>query len=277
MNRQQHDFARPIAVFRKRIYLACILLAVASALGPWGGVILGIFTPETAAWIWGLVAYVALLTPLAVAWLDAPGENRSFLEKAYEFMLVWFPVSASSQVSWEFPWLIYDALGLMKGVGPQDHWAWQWWAYGTLADKRYLTGDAGLFGVECLTVPAGFLLMVAFFGLIRAKADVKKRLRAMWQGFFAMSVMVGIPVIYFASEIRDHFIHISTDFWTAAYWFVFMNVWWTIVPAIILPLLVKMIASLYREQAASVVEPGNGVRHGAVIASVGAEGLTAIC
>lgn len=88
--------------------------------------------------------------------------------------MVWFPVTASSQITWETTWLIGDLTGIMHGAEPQARWVWLWWGYGA-ADTSYLTSDAGLYGMETVAVIGGLTLFTAWFYLLKAELTGDKQ------------------------------------------------------------------------------------------------------
>ncbi len=255
MEIKAHNFFRPWAPHRIRIYQLMLILGVLITFIPWGGVVAGIFDPRLSYWAWGILIYIPLLVPLFVAWWDAPGENRTQLERAFEFIVIWFPVTASSQITWEIPYLILDALGYMNGAGPENVGLWIWWGYG-IVDTRYLTSDPSIFGMECVAVLGGLTLFRAFLQLRKAmqSGDQRNLIAPLWWGFFSLSLMWGVVLIYFIEEIYNGFGNLKYDHYGYAYsfWyvFVFMNIWWAIAPLIALPYTRKIIDYLYRSELA---------------------------
>lgn len=273
MSIEAHNFLRPWAPHRIRLYKLMLIVGILVTFIPWGGVILGIFEPLRAYWVWGILIYIPLLVPLFVPWWDAPGENRTQLEKAFEFLMVWFPVTASSQITWEIPYLTLDVLGYMNGAGPEDVGVWLWWGY-AIVDTRYLTSDPSIFGMECLAVLGGLILLGAFLKLRKAIAsgNPSNLIPPLWMAFGSLSLMWGIVMIYFVEEIYNGFGNLRYDdygfgysFW---YVFVFMNIWWAIVPLIALPYTKQIIEYLYRGVAVSEHTEKSGITDtGAVLAS----------
>jgi hypothetical protein len=240
------DFARPIAPQRRRIYWACFWAGCAITFIPLFGVGFGVFPPEPTYLIWGILIYVPLLVPLVTAWWDVPGEDRTTLEKAAEFIIVWFPVTASSQITWETPWLIGDLAGVMNGAGPQDRWLWLWWGYGA-ADTRYITGSASLFAMEVVAVIGGITLLAAWRRLRKAGHDPVQRIRGLFVGIVACSAMLAVVTIYYVSEFRAGMADLEQGFWEGfMFKFVFMNMWWFLAPVITIPFMIKQIDYLYR-------------------------------
>jgi hypothetical protein len=251
------DFDRPIAPHRKRIYLVMFVLGVLITGIPFFGVGFGVFPAEPTYLIWGILIYIPLLVPLFTAWWDAPGENRTWTERAAEFTMVWFPVTASSQITWESPWLIGDLAGVMNGAGPEDRWVWLWWGYGA-ADTRYITSDSGLYGMEVVAVIGGLTLFTAWFYLLRAKTtgSTIKRIKGLFVGIVACSMMLAVVSIYYISESRAGFSNLKQGFWEGfMFKFIFMNIWWVFAPLITIPFSIKMIDYLYKTMPAQIAPP----------------------
>ena len=93
-----------------------------------------------------------ILVPLVMLW-DAPGENRTRLDKAAELTLFYLPYTACSQIGYELMFLIGHPLdcGRRRRI---PGWKWLWWQYG-LADTRYTSGNHWTFGLEIVGVTTG--------------------------------------------------------------------------------------------------------------------------
>jgi len=82
--------------------------------------------------------------------------------------MIWFFTAAvGSEISWELPWLIGDVMGWMH-LTPKDTWGFAWWYYGDV-DKRYLTSDGALWGLELAVVILAVVLLVQWFRLRKAR------------------------------------------------------------------------------------------------------------
>jgi len=249
MNQQKHNFNRPWATHRKRLYLLDVIMILIVTIIPWAGVLMGKFDPGRSYYWWGLIVYFFYVSPVFIAWWDAPGENRTTLEKAYEFTCVWIPISAGSQVLWEIPWIVMELMGMMNGAGPQDVWLWFWWGFG-VGDTRYLISDPLIFALECGAIPGGLLLSWILYRLVTAGENSAKRLRSLILLALTFCEMLTVVAIYFIAEIYNGFGHLNYDTYgfayTFYYLFIYMNIWWFIVPAVALPFVLKMIDYLYR-------------------------------
>ena len=129
MTVERHDFRRPWARHRKRVYLWSSVAAALIAGVPILLVGLGVLPMEPTGSIAAVAICGPIIAPMVVAWWDAPLENRTLLEKANEFMIVWFPITAASQVLWEFSWLASSPWGRLRRHSLRYLW-WStsvWW------------------------------------------------------------------------------------------------------------------------------------------------------
>jgi hypothetical protein len=253
MMAQQSDFARPVAPHRKRIYIAVAVISAITTLTPTLLVGFRVLPPEPTGFIWAVINCALLPIPLFVVWWDAPGENRTVQQRVYEFILVWFPVTALTEIWWELPWLILDLFGVMKGAGPDDRWVWVWWAYGE-ADTRYLTGSSSVWAMELVAVIAGIMFGIAWIGLVRNKAgyDAEKRIRPLFLGLVGCAVSSAVVTIYYVTEFRSGFADIGLGLWEGVVFrFILWNICWVFAPFISVPLLIKQIDSSYRALGAA--------------------------
>src|SRR5215217_3430157 len=126
-------FARPVATHRGRIYLGVALWTTVVFLGMTIGVELGMIAPTFTSDVVAnlLFGVPVMLVPLALLW-NAPGENRSRLDKAAELTLFYLPYTAFSQLGYELMFLIGHPLGWWKPTSAPG-WKWLWWQSG-LAD-----------------------------------------------------------------------------------------------------------------------------------------------
>ena len=109
---REPNFARPVAPHRGRIYLGVGLLTGAVFLGMTIGVEFGFIAPTFASDVIAnlLFGIPVLLVPLVILW-DAPGENRTRLDKAVELTLFYLPYTACSQIGYELMFLVGHPLG----------------------------------------------------------------------------------------------------------------------------------------------------------------------
>jgi hypothetical protein len=269
---QEHDFAKPWAKRRVKIYAWCFALASVIAVGVIIGVGVGLLpmAPET-----GVIACFLFITPVFVAfvtsWLDVPGENRTTLEKANEFQMIWFVVAAAaSELWWEVAWLIGDVMGLMH-LNQQQRWGFIFWYYG-VADVRYLNSDGALWAMEFAVVGGAIILLVAWWKLRAAGNDPAKRIRPLWWSFFAMSVMLTVFFIYYVAEARHGFPDFPRrGFWDISLVLIYENLPWIIAPIVSLPFVAKQLGYLYGKiavRSASAESSGQIAQPAAVAAQI---------
>lgn len=246
---EHHDFTKPWAQNRRTVYRWVAAVMTAGYIVTAAGTGLKIFptTPIT-----GLVACIIFTNAIFVAFwacwfLEGPGKKRTTLEKADEFTMIWACVAAvGSEMTWELPWLVADALGRAH-ITPNDRWVYIWYYYARV-DERYLISDGALWGMEAVVILAAVLLLVQWFRLRSAPTHDPKRISALWWSLLAMVVMLTIFVVYYAAEVRHGFANVQRGFWDITVIFVYENLPWLAAPIISIPLTAKQLAYLYREQ-----------------------------
>lgn len=248
---EQHDFTRPVAKRRTRVYQLCTLVMTVSAIAFIVGVGTGILpnSPAT-AWIGSLFFVTPFYVALATAWWgDAPGEKRTKLEKANEFQMIWCFIAAfGSEITWELPWLVLDAFGKMD-LTADDRWGYFFYFYNQV-DTRYLKSDPALYGMELTVVALSIVLLVAGWRIRKAgNGDIAQRIRMQWLSFASMTAMLTIFVIYYMAEVRNGFANIRKGFWDIVIIFIYDNAAWAIAPIVLLPLVAQQLAYLYSRQA----------------------------
>ncbi|MEW5808735.1 MAG: Emopamil-binding protein [Actinomycetota bacterium] len=248
---EHHDFTRPMAQRRMRIYQLCTAVMTVSAIFFVVGVGTGVLpnSPAT-AWIGSLFFVTPFYVALATAWwVEAPGENRTKLEKANEFQMIWCFIAAfGSEITWELPWLILDAFGKMD-LTAEDRWGYFFYFYNQV-DTRYLKSDPALYGMELTVVGLSLVLLFAGWRIRKAgNGDIAQRIRLQWLSFASMSAMLTIFVVYYMAEVRNGFANVRKGFWDIVIIFIYDNMAWFIAPVVLLPLVAQQIGYLYRRQA----------------------------
>ena len=122
MSDREPNLARPWARHRVLIYLGVAiftgLVFGLMTVGVGVGLIEPTFTSDVVANL--LFGVPVILLPLVILW-DAPGENRSRLDKAAELTLFYLPYTAFSQIGYELMFLIGHPLG-SNGCGGSTGW-----------------------------------------------------------------------------------------------------------------------------------------------------------
>ncbi|OJZ68995.1 Emopamil-binding protein [Mycobacterium paraffinicum] len=255
---EQHNFTRPWAKERKRVYLWCAVVMMIAFPGAVVAAGVGLIPMVRAT---GVIACTVFTIPMMIifitAWRDAPGENRTVLERANEFQMIWFfAAAAGSEISWETPWLIGDVMGWMH-LTPQDTWGFAWWYYGDV-DRRYLTSDGALWGLELAVVTLAVILLVQWFRLRKAGNHDPKRINALWWAFFSMAGMLALFVTYFLMEVRHGFSDFQLGFWEITVILGFENLPWLIAPVVSLPFVARQIMYLVRTSPPASSTPSRG-------------------
>jgi hypothetical protein len=229
---REPNFARPVAPHRARIYLGVALLTGAVFVGMTVAVQFGLVTPTLTSDVIAnlLFGVPVLLVPLVILW-DAPGENRTRLDKAAELTLFYIPFTACSQIGYELMFLVGHPLGWWTPT-TDPGWKWLWWQY-ALADTRYVSGNPWMFGLEVVGVTTGAVVFALWFRLIKPDLPDESRIRCLWGAFTGCAILMSSTAVYFISEVGAGF----DDIGQGAYglWFKFVG---ENVPFIVLPPLV---------------------------------------
>jgi hypothetical protein len=246
----EHDFTKPWAKQRVRIYAWSSAFTATVAVAGIIGVGVGWLpmVPET-----GIIACFLFMTPVFVmfvaAWINAPGETRTTLEKANEFSMLWFCIAgAASELWWEVAWLVGDLMGVMD-IDETQRWGWVFWYYG-IYDVRYLNSDGPLWAMELAVVVGAAILLYVWWKLRKAGNDPDKRIRPLWWSFAVMAMMLTVFFIYFVAEARHGFPNFPLrDFWGVAIVLVYENLPWMIAPIVSMPFVAKQLGYLYGQRA----------------------------
>ena len=232
VDHSEPNLARPWAPHRARMYVGTGLFAgtmfALMTVGVATGLIEPTFTADVVANL--LFGIPVLLVPLVMLW-DAPGENRSRLDRAAELIMFYLPYTASSQISYELVFVIGYRLGCWTPT-TDPGWKWFWWQYG-LADTRYTNGNPWIFGLEVVSVMTGVVVFFAWTRLMRPDLPAESRLRHLWFAFAGVAVLMSTTAVYVVSEAGVGF----SDMGQGAFglWFKFAT---EISPFIVLPPLV---------------------------------------
>lgn len=230
---KETNFARPVAPHRARIYLGTGIFTAAVFLVVTIGVQIGVVAPSfTTDVVVNLIFGVpVLLLPLVIFW-NAPGENRTRLDRAAELVLFYLPYTAGSQIGYELMFLIGHPLGLWA---PTDDpgWKWLWWQYG-LADTRYVSGNPWIFALEVVGVLTGVMVFAMWTQLIRTQLGTESRIRCLWLTFAGVAVLMSSTAVYFVSEVGAGFADIGQGGYGLGFKFVAENVPFIVLPPLVL-------------------------------------------
>ena len=247
------NLAQPWAPHRRRIYLAVAawtsIVFVAMTVGVAAGLIEPTFTSDVVANL--LFGVPVLVLPVVLLW-DAPGENRSRLERSAELTLFYLPYTAASQIGYELVFLIGHPLGWWTPT-TDPGWKWLWWQYG-LADTRYASGNPWTFGLEVVGVLTGVTVFAVWTRLIRTDLGPESRIRCLWLAFTGVAILMSSTAVYFISEVGAGFADIGQG--AFGLWFKFVG---ENIPFIVLPPLVLYAIQLQIDQLtrwAGVHDPG---------------------
>jgi hypothetical protein len=239
------ELARPFHPWRLRWYAAAAGLTGVVFAGATIGVGTGALTPNrTLDVVANLLMAVPILGLPVLALRNAPGEERTPLQKAAEFSLVFLALSAASQLSYELLFVIGHPLGWWH-AGGEPGWGWLWWQYAQ-TDARYVSADPASFGMEVTAVCSGVLLALAFKNLIDPALVIRSRIRYLWLAFLGCTAILATTVTYLVSEARTGFADVGEGWFGLVFKFLIMNGAFVVLPGLVLAALCQQIAFLER-------------------------------
>ena len=227
------DLARPFAPHRLKIYV--VLFSFVGAVFAFMTIAAGtgLVAPSLAVDVAANLIFgtPVIVLPFVLLW-KAPGEQRSRLALAAELIMVYIPLTAGSQLTYELPFLIGHPFNLW-GTTSDPGWRWLWWQYG-LADTRYRSDDNFIFGLEFGAVLVGILLFVVWTRMLRRDLRDESRIRCLWLSFFGVAVLITGTTAYYVAEVRAGFSDIGQGAY--GFWFKFIaeNVPYLILPYFVL-------------------------------------------
>ena len=255
---RQKYFWRPFAPHRARIYLIGTfvqsLFLIVPTIGVQAGWIPPTMTVDVIANVFLTVPFVFL--PAVVLW-DAPGENRTPMEKGAELILVWLPFTAFSQILYELPFLIGNVLGTWKDTDDPG-WQWIWWQYAE-ADTRWWGTNSTMFALELVAVTSGFTILFVWIKLQKESTTDEQRIRALWWCFLHIGMIYACTAVYFVSEIRSGFVDIGQGwFYGVGFKFLFMNLAFMTYPIPTMYFIYRQVDYLTRRCGPVITEPPGG-------------------
>ena len=257
MSDREPNFARPWAPHRVRIYLGVAiftgLVFGLMTLGVGLGLIEPTFTSDVICNL--LFGIPVILLPLVLLW-DAPGENRSRLDRAAELTLFYLPYTAFSQIGYELMFLIGSPLGWW-GPTSDPGFKWLWWQYG-LADTRYTSGNPWTFGLEIVGVTTGVIVIIMWSRLIRADLPAESRIRCLWVAFAGIAVLMSSTAVYFLSEVGAGFNDIGQGAYGLGFKFFAENIPFMVLPPLVLYAIHLQIDFLTRRAGPTVAAQVSG-------------------
>lgn len=162
----------------------------------------------------------------------ARGEQRSRLQLASELTLIYIPLTAGSQLTYELPFLLGHPFNLWTPT-TDPGWRWLWWQYG-LADTRYRSDDPWIFGLEFAAVLVGVVLTISWLRLLRKGLPDESRIKSLWLVFSGITVLLTGTVVYYVTEIRAGFNDIGQGAYGLWFKLVGENVPYMILPVFVL-------------------------------------------
>jgi hypothetical protein len=230
---QSPELARPFAPHRLRTYVALLSIVgvvfVFMTIAEATGLLPPTLTVDVVANL--IFGTPVILLPFILFWTTR-GEQRTRLQLAAELTLIYIPLTAGSQLTYELPFLLGHPFNLWTTT-TDPGWRWLWWQYG-LADTRYRSDDPWIFGLEFGAVVVGVILTVSWLRLLRKDLPDESRIRSLWLIFFGITVLITGTLVYYISEIRNSFHDIGQGAYGLWFKFVGENVPYMILPFFVL-------------------------------------------
>jgi hypothetical protein len=248
MTHTHPELARPFAPHRLKIYVVMLSFVGAVFVFMTVAAGTGLVAPSgTVDVIANLIFGIPVIAiPFVLLW-KAPGENRSRLALCAELVMIYIPLTAGSQLTYELPFLIGHPFNLWQPT-TNPGWRWLWWQYG-LADTRYRSDDAFIFGLEFGAVLVGILLFVVWLRMLRRDLPDESRIRSLWLSFFGIAVLITGTTAYYVAEIRAGFHDIGQGAFGLWFKFVGENVPYLILPYFVLYAIYYLVDHLTRQAA----------------------------
>lgn len=246
-----HNLSRPFSPRRLRIYIGSVIFLgvfwLVMTLGPEFRIIPATFTVDVIANMIFTIPFVFL--PLICLW-NSPNENRTGLEKSAELVLVYLPLTAASQITYELPFLIghlFDIWNLPLEYPADPGWKWFFWQY-AMADTRYWGSNPYIFGIEFAAVMAGVAVFFAWLKLIRTDLGDEERIRNLWVSMTGIAMLFTCTIVYFSSEARTGFASIGQGLiYGLGFKFIFMNLAMIVSPPFVMYAIYQQIDFLTRK------------------------------
>jgi hypothetical protein len=243
------NFAKPWAPHRARIYLGVAIFTAAvfvlMTIGVSFDLIPPSFTVDVIANL--LFGIPVILLPFVILW-DAPGEERTRLDKAAELTLFYLPYTAFSQIGYELMFLIGHPLGMWTPT-TDPGWKWLWWQYG-LADTRYVSGNPWMFALEVVGVTTGIVVVTMWTRLIQPSLSTESRIRCLWVTFAGIAVLMSSTAVYFLAEVGAGFDDIGQGSYGLWFKFIGENIPFIVLPPLVLYAIHLQIDYLTRQAGA---------------------------
>lgn len=264
------ELARPFAPHRMKIYV--VMLSFVGAVFVFMTIAAGtglVAPSRTVDVVANLIFGIPVIVlPFVLLW-KAPGEQRSRLALAAELVMIYIPLTAGSQLTYELPFLLGHPFNLWQPT-PDPGWRWLWWQYG-LADTRYRSDDNFIFGLEFGAVLAGILLFAVWTRMLRRDLPDESRIRCLWLSFFGIAVLITGTTAYYVAEVRAGFGDIGQGAFGLWFKFVGENVPYLILPYFVLYALYYLVNHLTRQAGATAAQADPELAGARAVAAVQTE------
>jgi hypothetical protein len=196
---------------RRSAYIASGIMVPGAFVIAWSLIFLGIAAPTPIDIYVSISLFLGYWAAL-FAFVDNPGEQRSWVAKWHEFLIVWLLTSGGAQLFWELPAVYMKTVYLYQlgaELKPDEYIFWPWWLY-AVADTRYMRPHEAQLAHEAMLSHSGFFELLAAYWLSRG-VHYKKALGitvlANWGAFY------GNTAVIYLGEILVDFRNIQQGAW----------------------------------------------------------------
>lgn len=223
------NLARPWAPHRRKAYVALTGITGTAFTIAVVGVGTGLLPPTFTVDVVANLAFglPVIVLPLVYFW-TGHGEQRSRLERASELTMIYLPYTAGSQLGYETIFLLGHPMNWWTPT-TDPGWKWLWWQYG-LADTRYTSGNAWIFGLELVGVITGTMLFIVWVRLMRTDLPIESRIKSLWLAYTGCAMLISSTGVYFLAEVRAGFGDIGQGAFGLWFKFIAENVPFMILP-----------------------------------------------
>ena len=221
-----HAAPRNGRCIRRSAYIASAIMVPGAFCIAWGLILAGVIAPSPADKYVSISLFIGYWAAL-FAFVDNPGEHRSWTSKWHEFLVVWLITSGGAQIGWELPavYMKVDYLYQLSAELKSDQLIfWPWWLY-SVADTRYMRPHEAQLAHEALLSHSGFIELLAAYWLAkgkRYKTALGMAVLANWGAFY------GNTSVIYLGEILVDYRNLEDGAWGFWLKWVGLNLQWSV-------------------------------------------------
>ena len=211
---------------RRSAYITSAIMVPGAFCIAWTLILTGVIEPTPADKYVSISLFIGYWAAL-FAFVDNPGERRSWSAKWHEFLIVWLLTSGGAQLGWELP-AVYMKVSYLYQLGaelqPDQLIFWPWWLY-SVADTRYMRPHEAQLAHEAMLAHSGFLEILAAYLLSKGKyykSAVGIAILTNWGAFY------GNTSVIYLGEILVNYRNLADGAWGFWLKWVGLNLQWSV-------------------------------------------------